>query len=270
MRRGILTKDYKPDRSKNRMKHEGDVIRARENFLVNPSNNLKFLLKNRYSWMNKYILTQAKGLEVGCGSGLSKFFINNKSFLLTDFSDNSWLDVKNVDALATQFEDNHFDFVISSNMLHHVPYPLRFLKEMHRILKVGGVLLIQEINASLFMRLILRFMRHEGYSFSPDVFDEKVICTDKNNLWDANCAIPNLLFDDYKRFQKNVPYFKISYQSFEEFFIFLNSGGVIAKTAYLPLPTFLLKGLKFLDDILAKTLPKVFALQRRVVLEKIS
>src|SRR6185295_784219 len=100
-----------------------------------------------------------------CGIGVSKLFLKNpKQLLLTDFTEDDWLDVKNVDALATPFEAENFDFVLSSNMIHHVPYPGKFFHEMHRILKPGGVLLIQEINASFFMRLILRLMRHEGYS----------------------------------------------------------------------------------------------------------
>jgi len=218
--------------------------------------------------MNEYIGPNDKGLEVGCGTGISKEFIKSNDYIVTDFADHPWLDKANVDALNTGFQDATFDFVVSSNMVHHVPYPVRFFTEMHRILKPGGKLLIQEINASFFMRVLLRMMKHEGYSFDPDVFNPDLVCTDPNDLWSANCAIPNLLFDDVATFEKKVPQFKLTRSSFSEFFNFLNSGGVIAKTASVPLPVPALKALEAIDLLLAKVAPQVFALQRQIVLIK--
>ena len=40
---------------------------------------------------------------------------------------------KMIDALNTGLDSNYFDFVIASNMIHHVPYPMKFFKEMERI-----------------------------------------------------------------------------------------------------------------------------------------
>ncbi|MEK7658103.1 MAG: class I SAM-dependent methyltransferase [Patescibacteria group bacterium] len=219
--------------------------------------------------MNEYIKYDSRGVEVGCGTGISKFYIKARNFILTDYLDNDWLDIKNVDALNTPFENKSFDFIVSSNMIHHVPYPLKFFQEMNRILRPGGVLLIQEINASFFMRLFLRLMRHEGYSFDVDVFNEEAVCTNPNDLWSANCAIPNLLFDNKNKFKQKIPYFKIISDKYCEFFIFLNSGGVIAKTFYIPLPIFLLRLIKLIDDILTIISPRIFALQRQIILQKI-
>jgi SAM-dependent methyltransferase len=266
----LLREPYRADHSENRMKHEGDVGRAREYFYSTGANNLKRLIQNRFEWMNEYITRDAVGVEVGCGTGVSKDYVKAKEYRVSDFADHAWLDLKNVDALNTGFEDNSFDFVVSSNMVHHVPYPVRFFEEMSRILKPGGVLLIQEINASLFMRVLLRLMRHEGYSFEVDVFNRDVVCTDPNDLWSANCAIPNLLFDDEDRFHSNVKQFRIEHKSFSEFFTFINSGGVIAKTAFIPLPVWGLKVIEKIDGVLANALPSVFALQRQIVLRKVA
>ena len=153
-------------------------------------------------------------------------------------------------------------------MIHHVPYPSKFFDEMNRILKPGGKLIIQEINCSFIMKYLLRLMRHEGYDFGIDVFDHNIVCTDPNDLWSANCAIPNLLFDDDVKFEKNFPYFKILHQSHSEFINFINSGGVISKTVYIPLPTFILKMLGRIDSILTSSFSKTFALQRQIVLQK--
>ncbi len=253
------------------MRSEGDVVKAREHYLNSKSPNLSFLLSHRFGWMNKYIdPAQGRGVEVGCGFGASRDFIKSRSLLLTDFGDYEWLDKKNVDALDTGLQDQAFDFVIACNMIHHVPYPLRFLHEMHRVLKPGGYLLVQEINASLCMRAVLRLMKHEGWSFDADVFNENEICTDPNDLWSANCAIPNLLFDDKDKFERTVPFFKIVETSYSEFFTFLNSGGVIAKAPHVPLPQTILATLRSVDLMLANTFPDLFALQRQVVLRNIT
>lgn len=262
-------KKYRPrDHGENRMNHEGDVLLARKNFYNNNNNNLEFLLKNRFSWMNKFIKEKDIGIEVGCGTGISKEFIYNENFKISDYSSYDFLDYKMIDALNTKFDENSFDYVISSNMIHHVPYPVKFFQEMNRILKPGGKLIIQEINCSLFMRLLLRIMRHEGFDFSINVFDPSIICTDPNDLWSANCAIPNLLFDNKNRFHEKISNFKIIKSSHSEFFNFINSGGVISKTFNIPLPIIILKILKNIDDVLSKSSSNIFSLQRQIVLEK--
>lgn len=266
---GHLIKTYRPSHEENRMKDEGDVVKARSNYLLHPSNNLRILLQERYAWMNDFIKKEDVGMEVGAGAGISKLFIKSQSFLVTDFSDHEWLDVKNVDALSTPFDNESFDFIVSNNMLHHVPYPKTFFKEMKRILKSEGLLLIQDINASFMMRQVLRLMRHEGYDTNVDVFNESVPVTDPQDLWSANCAISNLLFDDRLKFEKEIHFFKIIKHDFSEFFIFLNSGGVIAKTFFIPSCMLFLKFLKRIDYFLVKSAPGIFALQRQVVLQKI-
>ena len=260
---------YKPlSHQENRMKYEGDTLRARTNFVNDVSKNLHFLIENRFTWMNSFILNNDKGIEVGAGTGVSKEFIKSDFFTTTDYANNEWLDVKMVDALNTKFESESLDFIISSNMIHHVPYPIMFFEEMNRILKPGGKLIIQEINCSKSMRFLLKLMRHEGYDFTINVFDRKLICTDPEDLWSANCAIPNLLFDNLKDFKNKIPGFNVEYTGFSEFLLFINSGGVISKTKYIPLPISILKMIKLIDNVLCRMSPSFFALQRQIVLIK--
>ena len=74
---------------------------------------------------------------------------------ISDFSDHKHLDYKNVDAHNTNFNNNTFDYIIAAHVLHHVPYPIKFFKEMYRILKKDGKLLIHEEYLSIFLQLIL-------------------------------------------------------------------------------------------------------------------
>lgn len=265
----MLKRPYRPRHDQNRMRREGDVASARRDYLSGRiSENLRRLLAGRYEWMNEYIEADDVGVEVGCGTGLSKQFIRAKSYYLSDLADYDWLDHKYVNALSTPFDSEAFDFVISSNMIHHVPSPPVFFDEMWRILKPGGRLLIQEINASLLMRILLRLMRHEGYSFEVNVYDREAICTDPNDLWSANCAIPNLLFDDLKSFQKNISGFKPLMHRHGECIGMVNSGGVIAKTAYIPLPRWALNMVGLTDRLVTTLAPQLFAMQRQIVLQK--
>ena len=108
---------------------------AREAYYSNNSNNVKFLLSKRFGWMNKFIKESDHGIEVGSGAGFSKDFINCKNFKTTDLGNDEHLDYKNIDAQNTGFENESLDFVIASNMIHHIPYPIKFFKEINRILK---------------------------------------------------------------------------------------------------------------------------------------
>jgi SAM-dependent methyltransferase len=264
----MLKRCYRPAHSENRMQHEGDTELAREHFIGKAPSNLELLVENRYAWMNRYIHADEVGLEIGCGTGVSRRFINAKRYYLSDVADYEWLDFKHVNALDTPFENDRFDFVISSNMVHHLSRPLILFQEMARILKPGGRLLIQEINGSLALRALLHLMRHEGYSYEVDVFDETCVCNDPEDPWSANCVIPNLLWDDEARFEYEVPAFKIVHHCYREFSTLMNSGGVIAKTKYIPLPRWAVRIMQGIDTVLATTLPSVFALQRQIVLEK--
>ena len=86
--------------------------------------------------------------------------------------------------------------------------------------------------------------------------------------WSANCAIPNLLFDDLARFRERYPEFAVVESGMSEFFIQFNSGGVTASVPYLPLPWTALRVIDLVDTALVAIAPGVFASQRRLVLRR--
>ena len=267
----LLGSRYLPSHKENRMKNEGDVEYARKLFYDGVNPNLVFLLNHRFLWMQKFIDPEKScGVEVGCGQGYGKDVLQAKSYLLTDYAEYEWLDVKHVDALNTPFEDNAFDFVVAANMIHHVPFPRIFFEEMQRILKVGGRILVQDVNCSLLMRAMLHLMRIEGYSYDVDVFDRTTPVNDAKDLWSGNNAVPNMLFDDENRFHREIPFFQIIDRGYGEVSVYLASGGVTAKAFFIPLPRWLLQALKWIDDGVVALAPQIFALQRRIVLERIA
>lgn len=260
----FFLKEYKAKKIK-----APDIFKNRDRILSSKNENLIFLLDKRFSWMNNFIKDADIGIEVGSGAGFSKEFINNKNFKLTDLGDDEHLDFKNIDAQNTGFENESFNYVIASNMIHHIPFPIKFFKEMNRILKRNGKLIIFESYCSLIFQIATIIMKHEGFDFTLNVWDEREPKSDENNAWHGNIAVPHLIFDNKKKFQNNLGHlFQIDYEELTECLIFLNSGGVTSKTKCIPLNKFFLNILYSIDRFLVKFFPNIFCMGRRIVLTK--
>lgn len=264
-----IVKKIEFSKDSNRMKAISDTEYAKRIYKSSKNQNVKYLLRNRFAWMNEYIKENDIGIEVGSGTGFAKDYIKNKNFKLTDLSSDPHLDYKNIDAQDTKFDDESFDYVIASNMIHHIPYPVKFFKEMHRILKKKGKLLIFEPYSSVVTQSITIIMRHEGFDFTVNVWDEKEPKSDESDVWSGNIAVSNLIFDDKSLFNKKLgKYFSFEYEELSECLIFLNSGGVTSKTFYIPMNNFFMKILDFIDKILIKISPNIFCMGRKIVLIK--
>ena len=96
-----------------------------------------------------------------------------------------------------------------------------------------------------------------------------MIIEHKEDLWSGNNAIPHLVFDDKTIFNKYLgKYFKIDHDKVVHHISYLNSGGVTAKTFYIPLNNFFLSMFDKIYSILSKPFPKIFGLNRCLVLVK--
>lgn len=266
MKKLLLSKPYNPRHEENRMSSEGSTEYARKNFKKTRFRNLDHLLKSRYSWMNDFIRPGALVVEIGAGAGFSPLYLKERP-LLTDAVKNEWID-EIADATDMVFEDSSIDVLIASHTIHHFYSPFKFLRECERVLKPGGYLLVQEINTSLMMRVLLRLMRHEGWSYDVDVFDEAAIVNDPNDLWSANCAVPELLFEDKGSFERVFTRLELQQSKLNECLIFPLSGGVISKTKVPELPQPVLTAISKLDALLIFLFPSIFALGRSAVVKK--
>lgn len=85
-----------------------------------------------------------KVLDVGCGTKPYEktWFADAESYIGADFvTERSTPDVV-ASAMDLPFPDETFDTVVCTEVLEHVPDPLRALKEMRRVLKQGGALVL--------------------------------------------------------------------------------------------------------------------------------
>ncbi len=242
-----------------------NIAKARKQFLKHRPSSLVYLLEKRYSWMNNFIKSEDIGIELGCGTGLSKLFIKSKNFIITDFIHNEWID-KKIDAMKMQFNDNSLDYIIASNVIHHLAKPYFFMEECTRVLKKRGKIIIQEAHTSLLLRILLKLKDHEGFSYDMDVFNKGSNFSSSEDPWACNIAIPSLLFDDREQFESNFP-FKIIHNIFTECLLWPLSGGIAPVGKQINLPRSILKVVDIFDSILIALSKDIFALQRQTVLE---
>ena len=73
--------------------------------------------------------------------------MRGKNLKISDFSNHQHLDFKNIDAHNTKFKENSFDYIIAAHVLHHITYPAKFFREMHKILKTDGIIVVVTFNS---------------------------------------------------------------------------------------------------------------------------
>ena len=95
-------------------------------------------------------------LDIGCGEGFFLFTASKAGFAArgvelshsaAEYARREFnLDVETAQLEELQLPENGFDVITLWQVLEHVPYPLELLREVHRILKPGGLLVVETPN----------------------------------------------------------------------------------------------------------------------------
>ncbi len=90
-------------------------------------------------------LSNATVLELGGGTGYQAKWLTEHGVAITsidietsNYHEEQVFPVQTYDGLTIPYEDSSFDFVISSNVLEHVPNLEKMFSEIQRVLKPGG------------------------------------------------------------------------------------------------------------------------------------
>ncbi len=121
-------------------------------------------------------------LDVGCGTGKTLLLLSqkcDKSVALHGIEPSEDMlkqakaklgdraKIQQGIAQELPYSGNHFDFVISTQVLHHLPAPekKKMLKEMRRVLKPGGIVVISDWGKpmTLFGRFLAFLWRNHAY-----------------------------------------------------------------------------------------------------------
>lgn len=124
-------------------------------------------------------LPAGKVLDVGCGNGnLFKLLPDEKYELFgVDFSENMIAEAKRncgqkatfsvADAENLPFDSATFDIIVCNASFHHYVHPNAVLKEMHRVLKDGGRVLIGDPYMHALVRpvmnVVIKFSKEGDY-----------------------------------------------------------------------------------------------------------
>ena len=102
--------------------------------------------KKRYSFIASFFKGQkGKFLDIGCcGGGLSKYLNSDLTYFGVDNTNNTFNGFTKLDLnrKILPFEDKTFDAVNCSAVIEHLFYPLELLKEIKRVMKDDGYLLL--------------------------------------------------------------------------------------------------------------------------------
>lgn len=130
---------------------------------------VKNLHKSSQSGTNKKIL------EIGCGNGtgtqLIDEFFKPKELIATELDEKlveiarmknkgSKVTVETGNAANLRFADNEFDTVIGLSVIHHIPNWKDCVRELHRVTKPNGLLIIKELSIETFESPTGRIARH--------------------------------------------------------------------------------------------------------------
>tara|TARA_B110000971_G_scaffold221512_1_gene268961 strand:- start:1373 stop:2167 length:795 start_codon:yes stop_codon:yes gene_type:complete len=263
----IFAEEYIPKEVK-----DCSILDSRKKFKNKKNKNVILLLEKRFSWMRSFLKNKKNIIELGSGNGASKEILKNKKIILTDIQKYPWIN-KKIDMTKLDLGrklKGKVDVFIINHSLHHCSNPSKLLKKMSKYLKKNGLILINDPEISFFFKFFLYILKHEGWSFKVNIFNLKKNIFRSDNPWSANNAVANLLFKDENKFNFYFPEYEIIKNDLSEFLIFINSGGVVNNTFHIPVNKLAFNLLCLVDKVLIKMFPKIFALNRSVILKKIN
>jgi len=177
------------------------------------------------------IIKNKKVLDIGCGIGLLSFYLAKRgaNVIGIDLSKNIIdfckteakkkeieIDFREMNAQVPDFEDESFDIIVGSRVVHHIPNIELFFKECKRLLKKKGYIvfmeplkknIIVELNRKIFAPQ--KRTEHEHPLYISDILLAKSIF---GNIEHKEYFLLSPLAMFFRDFVKNVTLFKVLYK----------------------------------------------------------
>jgi SAM-dependent methyltransferase len=161
-------------------------------------------------------------LEIGGGSGNLKDRLPD--VIASDIQFAPWLDIV-ADAQRLPFRDGALSNMVMVDVLHHIEYPLVFLREAERVLRPGGRIVMIEPAITPGSTLFYRFVHEEPVDMGRDPLLVGEPRADRSP-YESNQAIPTLIATRHReRFHALMPGLRIADVKWFSFAIYPLSGG---------------------------------------------
>jgi SAM-dependent methyltransferase len=212
-------------------------------------------------------------LEIGGGSGNFKEFFQERhagqgELIATDVVPTPHCDLA-VDAMALPFGEASLDNIVMQDVLHHIPYPLRFFAEAERVLRVGGRVAMTEPYISPASRVVFGLTHPEPVVPSRDIFGAAAASDPcplvGSGAFASNQAVPTrLFFKDRALFERRFPRLRIVSRLRRSLVVYPLSGG-FSGPKFLPRA---LEGMGWGMERVLSPLAPLMAFRLVVILEK--
>lgn len=158
----------------------------------------KALLRHYYTteYFERIVQAMPRGrsLELGAGPGFFAQF--HRCDVVSDVTPAPHVD-QVVDVHAMPFADASFDCVVGVDVAHHFHHPARGLREIARVLRPGGRLILVEPWTGPVGTFVNKYL-HTEQCF-PVVDPWGPVLTEGKDAMDGNAVIPKALFYDHAR-----------------------------------------------------------------------
>ena len=182
---------------------------------------LRRVYNDIYDRIASYVVS---GTTLEIGGGIGQFKKRFPQVIATDIQSAPWLDVV-TDAQRLPFQDGAISNIVMVDVLHHIEFPLLFLREAARVLRPGGRCIMVEPGITWGSTLFYRFIHQEPVRMRADPLLEGAPDSDRDP-YDSNQAIPTLLVGrDRERLAKLLPELKQKQVTWFSFVAYPLSGG---------------------------------------------
>lgn len=130
-------------------------------------------------------------LEIGSGPGFMRDL--DPTVIRTDIVPSVFISAI-VDGHQLPFRDGQFSNVVMLDVLHHINRPIVLLKELSRVLKVGGRIIMVEPWITPFSTFIYTYLHQETCNLAIEPWHEAEQFAHDKRAFDGNAAIPYCLF----------------------------------------------------------------------------
>jgi SAM-dependent methyltransferase len=164
------------------------------------------------------------GATIEIGGGIGNFKQSLGDVIATDIQFAPWLDAV-VDAQCLPFAPCSVANIVMIDVLHHLEFPVAFFREVQRVLRLGGRVIMVEPAITWGSTLFYRLMHHEPVRMSADILGDGRPNPGRDP-YDANQAIPTLLATrERQRFHGLFPHLRIVQVYWFAIAVYALSGG---------------------------------------------